>query len=39
MFVRAYLRASTSHQDSTRAKADLEAFAKERGLKISRLST
>lgn len=35
MFVRAYLRASTSQQDATRAKADLEAFAKERGLQIA----
>jgi DNA invertase Pin-like site-specific DNA recombinase len=35
MFVRAYLRASTSQQDATRAKSDLEAFAKERGLQIA----
>lgn len=35
MFVRAYLRASTIQQDANRAKADLEAFAKERGLKIA----
>lgn len=34
MFVRAYLRASTKEQDASRAKADLQAFAKERGLKI-----
>ncbi|MBX3579776.1 MAG: recombinase family protein [Rhizobiaceae bacterium] len=35
MFVRAYLRASTKEQDAARAKADLRAFAKERGLKIA----
>lgn len=35
MFIRAYLRASTISQDASRAKADLEAFAKERGLKIA----
>ena len=35
MFVRAYLRASTAEQDATRAKADLERFAKEHGLKIA----
>ena len=35
MFVRAYLRASTQEQDATRAKADLEAFARERGLTIA----
>jgi DNA invertase Pin-like site-specific DNA recombinase len=35
MFVRAYLRASTKEQDASRAKADLEAFAKERGLRIA----
>lgn len=35
MFVRAYLRASTAEQDASRAKADLEAFAQERGLKIA----
>lgn len=35
MFVRAYLRASTKEQDATRAKAELEAFAKERGLTIA----
>ncbi|TXM76608.1 resolvase [Methylobacterium sp. WL69] len=35
MFVRAYLRASTNEQDATRAKAQLEAFASERGLTIS----
>jgi DNA invertase Pin-like site-specific DNA recombinase len=35
MFVRAYLRASTKHQDATRAKAQLEAFAAERGLHIA----
>lgn len=35
MFVRAYLRASTKEQDAARAKADLEHFATERGLKIA----
>jgi DNA invertase Pin-like site-specific DNA recombinase len=35
MFVRAYLRASTKEQDATRARAELEAFADERGLTIA----
>lgn len=35
MFIRAYLRASTKDQDADRARADLEAFAAERGLKIA----
>ena len=35
MFVRAYLRASTSEQDATRARAQLDAFAHERGLAIA----
>ena len=35
MFVRAYLRASTSEQDANRAKDQLKAFAAERGLKIA----
>ena len=35
MFVRAYLRASTEDQDATRARADLEAFAKDYGLTIA----
>jgi DNA invertase Pin-like site-specific DNA recombinase len=35
MFIRCYLRASTSQQDANRAKADLQAFAEERGLKIA----
>jgi DNA invertase Pin-like site-specific DNA recombinase len=35
MFIRAYLRASTKEQDAQRAKADLEDFAKERGLRIA----
>jgi len=39
MFVRAYLRASTTQQDATRAKADLIAFAAERGLKIAAFYT
>jgi DNA invertase Pin-like site-specific DNA recombinase len=34
-FVRAYLRASTKEQDATRAKRQLAAFAKERGLKVA----
>lgn len=39
MFVRAYLRASTKEQDATRAKAQLEAFAAERGLHIAKFYT
>jgi DNA invertase Pin-like site-specific DNA recombinase len=35
MFVRAYLRASTSEQDASRARDALEAFATERGLEIA----
>lgn len=35
MFVRAYLRASTSEQDATRARAQLDAFVVERGLAIA----
>jgi DNA invertase Pin-like site-specific DNA recombinase len=35
MFIRAYLRASTSEQDAKRAKSDLIAFAAERGLTIA----
>jgi DNA invertase Pin-like site-specific DNA recombinase len=35
MFTRAYLRASTKEQDASRARADLEAFATERGLTIA----
>jgi len=35
MFVRAYLRASTSEQDASRARKALDAFAKERGLRIA----
>lgn len=35
MFVRAYLRASTTEQDASRARADLETFAEERGLRIA----
>lgn len=34
MAVRAYLRASTEDQDAERARAELEAFAEERGLEI-----
>ena len=35
MFIRAYLRASTSEQDALRARSALEVFAKERGLRIA----
>jgi DNA invertase Pin-like site-specific DNA recombinase len=35
VLVRAYLRASTDQQDATRAKAQLDAFAKERGLRVA----
>jgi DNA invertase Pin-like site-specific DNA recombinase len=35
MFIRAYLRASTAERDASRARADLEAFASERGLLIA----
>lgn len=35
MFIRAYLRASTKEQDASRARADLEAFANDRGLAIA----
>ena len=35
MFVRSYLRASTSEQNATRARAQLEDFAAERGLTIA----
>lgn len=35
MFIRAYLRASTEDQDASRARADLEEFAAERGLHIA----
>src|SRR6187455_837464 len=35
MFVRAYLRASTSDQDAERAKEDLRTFAADRGLTVA----
>ena len=35
MFIRAYLRASTDEQDASRARADLEAFADERGMTVA----
>jgi DNA invertase Pin-like site-specific DNA recombinase len=35
MFVRAYLRASTSEQDANRARTQLQSFAAERGLTIA----
>ena len=34
MLARCYLRASTSEQDATRARAQVEAFAADRGLTI-----
>ncbi|TXN43878.1 recombinase family protein [Methylobacterium sp. WL7] len=35
MFLRAYMRASTTEQDANRAREELEAFAAERGLTIA----
>lgn len=35
MFIRAYLRASTTDQDANRARTDLERFAADQGLKIA----
>jgi DNA invertase Pin-like site-specific DNA recombinase len=35
MFIRAYLRASTSEQDASRAAGDLDRFANDRGLVIA----
>ena len=35
MLVRLYLRASTDEQDASRARADLEAFANDKGLRIA----
>jgi DNA invertase Pin-like site-specific DNA recombinase len=35
MFVRAYLRASTKEQDANRARTDLQAFARSKGLAIA----
>lgn len=35
MFLRAYLRASTDDQDASRARADLDAFAAERGHRVA----
>lgn len=35
MFIRAYLRASTAQQDASRARAALDAFAAEQGLRIA----
>lgn len=35
MFIRAYLRASTKEQDAARAKADLQRFVDDRGLRIA----
>ena len=36
-FVRAYLRASTKEQNASRAKDQLDAFARERGFKVAKL--
>lgn len=36
MFVRAYLRASTTEQDANRAKASITDFANEHGLKVAK---
>jgi DNA invertase Pin-like site-specific DNA recombinase len=35
MFIRGYLRASTADQDANHARAELDAFAAERGLAIA----
>lgn len=35
MFIRAYLRASTNEQDASRARAELEGFAGERGMTVA----
>jgi DNA invertase Pin-like site-specific DNA recombinase len=35
MFIRAYLRASTKEQNAERARADIDAFATERGLVVA----
>ncbi|MFG1193374.1 recombinase family protein [Xanthobacter flavus] len=35
MLARLYLRASTDEQDASRARADLEAFAAEKGLRVA----
>lgn len=35
MFVRGYLRASTKDQDAERAKADIQSFVDERGLRVA----
>src|SRR5688500_9108277 len=35
MFTRVYLRASDKHQDATRAREQVKAFAKEHGLRIA----
>src|SRR6201986_5026099 len=34
-FIRAYLRASTDEQDASRARAQVEAFAADRGMQIA----
>ena len=38
-FIRAYLRASTKDQDADRARADLEQFATDKGLRIAALKS
>src|SRR3954447_13502358 len=35
MLARVYLRASTTQQDANRARAEIEAFARERGVRIA----
>ena len=35
MYIRAYLRASTDEQDATRAREQLQGFARERGLRVA----
>ncbi|TBT60465.1 hypothetical protein D5E77_24720 [Vibrio parahaemolyticus] len=37
MFIRAYLRASTTGQDAERAKNELQAFAHEHNVRIGEL--
>ncbi|HAV1521542.1 TPA: recombinase family protein, partial [Vibrio parahaemolyticus] len=39
MFIRAYLRASTTDQDAERAKNELQAFAHEHNVRIASFYT
>ncbi|WP_160171184.1 recombinase family protein, partial [Vibrio sp. ER1A] len=39
MFIRAYLRASTTEQDAERAKSDLHNFAKQHNVRIASFYT